>query len=128
MDLLIKDLEREMQVAETAEKDAQANYLQMNKDAAEKRAADVTTVAEREATKADTEAALQKHMDGKAGATKELMATLEVIAGLHGECDWLMQYYAVRKEARVGEVQSLEKAKAVLAGADYSFLQTRRHA
>jgi len=126
MDLLIKDLEKEMQVAETAEKDAQADYEQMNRDAADKRAADVATLTERQATKADTEAALQKHKDGKAAATKELMATLEVISNLHGECDWLMQYYDARKEARAGEVDSLEKAKAVLAGADYSLLQTKR--
>jgi len=126
MDLLIKDLEKEMQVAETAEKDAQADYEHMNQDAADKRAADVATLTERQATKADTEAALQKHKDGKAAATKELMATLEVISNLHGECDWLMQYYDARKEARVGEVESLEKAKAVLAGADYSLLQTKR--
>jgi len=126
MDLLIKDLEKEMTVAETAEKDAQADYEQMSKDAAEKRAADVATLAERQATKADTEAALQKHKDGKLAATKELMALLEVISSLHGECDWLVQNYDTRKEARAGEVESLEKAKAVLAGADYSLLQTKR--
>merc|ERR1719160_1240044 len=114
-----------MTVAETAEKDAQADYEQMNKDAAAKRAADAASLTEAEATKADTEAALQKHKAGKAAATKELMATLEVISNLHGECDWLMQYYDARKEARVGEVESLEKAKAVLAGADYSLLQTK---
>merc|ERR1719440_1257419 len=102
MDLLTKDLEKEMTVAETAEKDAQADYEQMSTDAAEKRAADVATLAEREATKADTEAALQKHKDGKLAATKELMALLEVISSLHGECDWLLQYYDTRKEARAG--------------------------
>jgi len=126
MDLLIKDLEKEMQVAETAEKDAQSDYEQMNRDAASKRAADVSTLTERQATKADTEAALQKHKDGKVAATKELMATLEVISSLHGECDWLLQYYDARAEARAGEVESLEKAKAVLAGADYSLLQMQR--
>merc|ERR1719502_1966417 len=115
-----------MTVAETAEKDAQADYEKMNKDAAEKRAADAASLTESETTKADTEAALQKHKDGKVAATKELMATLEVISNLHGECDWLLQNYETRKEARAGEVESLEKAKAVLAGADYSLLQTKR--
>jgi len=123
MDLLIKDLEKEMQVAETAEKDAQADYEQMSEDAKEKRAADVQLAAEKESATAEAEGALQRHMESKLAANKELMATLEFISGLHGECDWLMQNYDTRKEARAGEVESLDKAKAVLSGADYSLLQ-----
>ena len=43
---------------------------------------------------------------------------------LHAECDWPVQYSRVRKEGRAGEVESLQKAKAVLSGADYSLLLT----
>jgi len=57
------------------------------------------------------------------------MATMKVISSLHAECDWLLQYYDARKEARSGEVDSLKKAKAILSGADYSLLQrSRSHA
>merc|ERR1712238_36457 len=49
------------------------------------------------------------------------------MASLHAECDWLLKYFDARKEARAGEVDSLTKAKAVLSGADYSLVQTRRH-
>merc|ERR1719253_680372 len=96
MDLLTKDLEKEMTVAETAEKDAQADYEQMSEDAKEKRAADVQLVAEKTSAKAENEGALERHFDAKASANKELMATLEYISGLHGECDWLMQNYDAR--------------------------------
>ena len=51
--------------------------------------------------------------DKKEATGKELMATLEFISSLHAECDWLVQYYQVRKEGRAGEVESLQKAKAV---------------
>ena len=51
------------------------------------------------------------------------MATLKYIESLHAECDFLVKYFDVRKEARTGEIDSLVKAKAVLSGADYSFLQ-----
>merc|ERR1712194_203799 len=34
---------------------------------------------------------------------KELMATDKYISSLHAECDWLVQYFDVRKEARAGE-------------------------
>jgi len=125
IDMLVADLDKEMTVAEQEEKDAQADYEQMQKDAAEKRAADSKSLAEKGSTKADTEAELQQHTDDHKAASKELMATLQVIQATHGECDWLIQYFDVRKEARDGEIDSLAKAKAVLSGADYSLLQTR---
>ena len=36
----------------------------------------------------------------------------------------LSRYFDVRKEARTSEIDALGKAKAVLSGADYSFVQT----
>jgi len=125
MDLLIKDLDKEMTEAKTGEKDAQADYETAMKDSAGKRATDSKSLADKGAAKADMEAALESHKDAKASASKELMATLEVIQSLHAECDWLLQYFDVRKEARAGELDSLGQAKAVLSGADYSLLQLR---
>merc|ERR1719223_2227056 len=124
MDLLIADLDKEMTVATQEEEDAQSDYERMQKDAAEKRATDSKTLSDKEAQKADTEAQLQAHEDDHASASSELMATIQVIQATHAECDWLVQYYDVRKEARNGELDSLSKAKAVLSGADYAFLQT----
>merc|ERR1719218_583057 len=120
IDLLVKDLDKEMTEAETEEKNAQSSYEQSMKDSADKRKQDSATLTEKTATKADTEAALQTHTDNKKAAENELMATHEVISALHNECDWLLKYYDARKEARAGEVSSLQNAKAVLSGADYS--------
>lgn len=88
-----------MQVAETEEKDAQADYEKAMDDAAKQRADDTKSLSDKESAKADTEARLQAHKDEKASSSKELAGTLETIAALHGECDWLVQYYSVRKEA-----------------------------
>merc|ERR1719213_294697 len=96
------------------------------KDAAEKRAQDVQTLADKQKAKAETEAALESDKQEKDATTKSLMATVEHIGSLHAECDWLLKYFDVRKEARAGEVESLETAKAVLSGADYSLLETGR--
>merc|ERR1719456_607436 len=54
----------------------------------------------------------------------QLMETDKTIADLHGECDWLLKHFDARKAARAGEIASLGKAKDVLAGADYSLVQT----
>merc|ERR1719301_130823 len=50
IDLLIKDLEKEMTVAKTEEKDAQADYETMMKDSAKKRADDSSSLANKEKT------------------------------------------------------------------------------
>merc|ERR1719203_92312 len=126
IDLLVKDLDTEMTEAKQEEKDAQADYEQMMQDSAEKRTADSKSITEKEAAKADTEAALEAHKEARMAAGKELMATLEYLQSVHTECDWLLEYYEVRKQARKGEIDSLVKAKAVLSGADFSLLQTKR--
>jgi len=125
IDLLSSDLDKEMTEAETNEKDAQAEYEQMMKDSAAKRRADSSALADKGSAKADTEAALQEHSKQRAGDAKDLMATLKTISSLHAECDWLLQYFDARKEARAGEVESLKRAKAVLSGADFSFVQVQ---
>mmetsp|Transcript_75455 Transcript_75455/g.117961 ORF Transcript_75455/g.117961 Transcript_75455/m.117961 type:complete len:701 (-) Transcript_75455:42-2144(-) len=127
IDLLIKDLDKEMTVATTEEKDAQSDYETFMRDSAEKRAQDAKNLADKEGALADAQAALEKHTDEKSSTTKELGATLQYIQSLHSECDWLLQYFEVRKEARASEVDALEKAKAVLSGADYSLVQIKSH-
>merc|ERR1719409_2673985 len=74
MDLLVADLDKEMTTAEQEERDEQADYEQMQKDAEEKRAADSKSLAEKAAAKGDTEAQLQSHMDAHQSTSKELVA------------------------------------------------------
>merc|ERR1719322_1088729 len=63
IDLLIKDLDKEMTEAETDEKNSQADYEQMMKDSAAKRTTDSKALTEKGSAKADTEAALQSHIE-----------------------------------------------------------------
>merc|ERR1719486_1605416 len=124
IDLIIKDLDKEMTEAETSEKDSQGDYETMMKNSAGKRASDSKSLANKESTLADMQADLESHHETLTSKTKELMATEQYISSLHAECDWLIQYFDVRKEARTGEIDALGKAKAVLSGADYSLVQS----
>merc|ERR1719182_1040545 len=126
IDLLVKDLDKELQEAEVMEKDAQEDYEALMVESATKRADDSKSISDKTSTKASQEEALEKEEDTKAATGKELMATLEYIHSLHGECDWLLKYFDARKEARDGEIDALGKAKAVLSGADFSLMQTGR--
>jgi len=120
IDLLIKDLDKELTEAETDEKNGQADYETMMKESAIKRTEDSKALAGKLETKADVEKALSEHDKRSKDASSELMATLQYTASLHLECDWLLKYFDVRKTARADEIDSLVKAKAVLSGADYS--------
>merc|ERR1719181_2274198 len=124
IDLLIADLDKDNQIMEVEEKDAQKEYEQYMADSAEKRALDSKAIGDKEGAKAETETQLQTDEDSKKSKTIELMETAKYIAGLHEECDWLLKYFDARKEARTGEIDALGKAKDVLSGADYSLVQT----
>jgi len=113
-----------MTEAETGEKDAQSDFEGAMHDAGEKRATDAKTLEDKKSSKADLAVFLTNQKESRSSAVKELAATNKVIASLHAECDWLVQYFDVRKEARASEVDALGSAKAVLSGADYSLLQT----
>merc|ERR1719263_1314130 len=123
MDLLVKELEKEMTEATAEEKNAQEDYEKFMADSSEKRAQDSKSITDKDAAKAEMETSLQALQDTKASNENELAATLEYIQGLHSDCDFLLKYYQVRKDARAGEVDALKNAKAVLSGADYSLLQ-----
>merc|ERR1719453_543269 len=100
MDSILQDLDKEMTEAEAEEKDAQGDYEKMMKDSAEKRADDSKLLSEKEGAKADMEADLDKAKEDKMTTSKQYFALKTPIAALHGECDWLIQYFDARKEAR----------------------------
>merc|ERR1719321_1071173 len=125
MDLLVKDLQKEMTEASAEEENSQKDYETFMKDSATKRAEDSKTVTDKTAAKAEMRGELESATEAKASAERSLAGTLAYIHSLHTECDWLMKYYTVRKEARASETDALANAKAVLSGADFSFLQAR---
>mmetsp|Transcript_80893 Transcript_80893/g.147557 ORF Transcript_80893/g.147557 Transcript_80893/m.147557 type:complete len:705 (-) Transcript_80893:38-2152(-) len=126
IDAILKDMAKEMQEAEFAEKANQEDYETFMEDSKAKRAADSKALEAHESAKADLDARLVKHTDELKSTKVGEMNNAQYTAEVHHDCDWLMQNLAIRKEARADEIDSLEKAKAVLSGADYSFLQTGR--
>jgi DNA repair exonuclease SbcCD ATPase subunit len=126
IDLMVADIDKEIQIMEVEEADAQKEYEELIKDSAAKRAQDSKSITDKESAKAETEAEVEANTQASKGKKTELMETDKYIAGLHAECDWLVKFYDARKEARDGEIESLGKAKDVLSGADYSLVQMGR--
>merc|ERR1719245_21022 len=123
---IVTEVDVEMKQAEVEEKAAQSDYETLMSDAATKRTTDLKALTEKEAALAEAEEALQAETDKKKGLGTEHTETLTILMNLHNECDWLLQYFDVRKAARTDEIEALGKARDVLNGADYSLLQTAR--
>jgi hypothetical protein len=123
MDLLLKDIDNQLTVGETEEKNAQEDYETLMADSKEKRTADTKLLGEKMSAKAETDDALEGHIGEKAATTEELQGNMAYIASLHADCDWLLEKYDQRAEARTDEIDAMMKAKDVLKGADYSLLQ-----
>merc|ERR1719408_328922 len=124
IDRLKSDLEKDVQENKNDEEEAQKDYEEFMSDSVTKRTADSKAITEKEAQKAELEADHSAAKDIRKTKLSELMATQEYIQQLHGSCDFLVQNYDHRQEARANEVDALQKAKAVLSGADFSFRQT----
>jgi uncharacterized coiled-coil DUF342 family protein len=117
---LINDVEKENQVMELEEKDAQEDYEKFMEDAKAKRAEDSKSQSDKEGALADTEEELVTSEESLKGKKTDLMNQDKELSGLHADCDWLLKYYEARKEARTGEIDAMQKAKDVLNGANYS--------
>jgi len=123
MDLLVADLDKEMNEAKVEEKNAQEEYEQTMSDSADKRRQDSKSLTDKESAKADLTSSLEQSQGEKKSTEKKHMDTMRYLGNLHSECDWLLKYFEVRKTSRADEMDALGNAKAVLNGADYSFLQ-----
>merc|ERR1719480_16352 len=75
IDLLIADLDKDNQIMEVEEKDAQKEYEVFMSDSSEKRRLDSKTITDKEAAKAETETQLGTDTDSKKSKQIEAMET-----------------------------------------------------
>jgi len=120
IDTLINDVEKENQVMKLEEDDAQDDYEKFMGDAKNKRAGDSKSMSDAEGSLAETNEQMVVDKGTLGDSNIELMETEKYLGELHGECDFLLKYFDMRKEARTGEIDAMGKAKDVLNGADYS--------
>jgi len=117
MDAMVRDIENEVKDAEYEEKTAAKEYGELMSDSQATRAADSKAIVDKTAAKAEQEGKLMETKEALAAAAEDVKLSATVITDLHGRCDFIMQNYDMRKEARANEVDSLKNAKAVLMGA-----------
>merc|ERR1719299_349736 len=122
LDKLMNDLKLEMKEDDMEEETAQKDYEEVMAKSADKRAMMSKRIVEKEGELAATEERLAKAKKTNKAQKTDLMDLGEFVASLHGQCDWLLQNFDQRKEARSNEIDAIKKAKAVLSGADFTAL------
>merc|ERR1719217_1304060 len=119
MDMMVKEIETDMKDAAYEEKTSQSDYAKLMSDSEETRAANSKGIVTKTASKAELEGKLDAAKDAHAAVNTDLDLIAATLGDLHMQCDFLLQNYDLRKEARANEVESLKTAKAILSGANF---------
>jgi len=110
------DLEKE---ALKAEQDAQTSYEELITDSNNSISAKEKDIASKTETKGEKEGELVTAEGDLKATNADLDALRGINTGLHADCDFLLNNYDLRQEARDNEVESLKMAVAMLSGADF---------
>jgi len=121
MDEIIRDLENDLKDMEYEEKTATKDYGELMADSQETRAGDSKALTGKQTSKAEVENKLMADKELRASTATDLKQVQAVIQELHAACDFIMQNFDLRKEARTNEIEGLKNAKAVLSGASFGF-------
>jgi len=120
MTMLQHELEASLATAEHEEKTAQEEYQKLMVESQATREQDGKSLTNKGAMKADLEGKLSEAKENKYTSHKEQENIWGYISELHGSCDFILDNFSLRKEARGSELESLKNAKAILSGASYS--------
>jgi len=120
MDEMVNDLKSDLTDAEHAEETSQKDYENLMSASQQTRTANAKSITEKEGAKAGWQEKIETAKEDQASTKDALLKLGEYISGLHGSCDFLVENYDLRKEARTNEIEGLKNAKAVLSGANFS--------
>jgi len=119
MDMMVKELEADSKDGAYEEKQAQKDYVELMDDSTATRAQDTKSMTDKAATKAQLEGTHQTSKETRTATVKDLELIHTYISDLHVSCDFILQNFDLRKEARTNEAESLKNAKAILSGANF---------
>ena len=120
MDNMVEELKTEHTESKHEEETAQKDYEDLMAASQKSRTKNAESITEKESASAEWTEKIENAKTEQASTTEALAKVKEYIAGLHSSCDFLMENYGARKEARTNEVEGLKNAKSVLAGANFS--------
>merc|ERR1719161_49977 len=115
----MNELKASLAEAEHSEKTAQKEYQELMTESQETRSQDSKSLTDKSAGKASLEGKLASAKETKHMTLKELESVGMYIEQLHGSCDFILDNFKLRTEARTSELEALKNAKAILSGANF---------
>merc|ERR1719281_51551 len=103
MDMMIGDVKTDLTEGEHAEEMAQKDYENLMAASQKTRATNAESITEKESASAEWTEKIENAKTEQASTTEALAKVKEYIAGLHSSCDFLIENYGARKEARTNE-------------------------
>merc|ERR1712194_776695 len=111
--------EVEEQELKQAEQRAQSIYAEFVQDTTNSIEADRNAIQTNTEQLLETKAARSETEGDQLSNDAFLSKQQDLLHAHHLDCDWLIKYFDIRQKARVEEMDSIQDAKAVLAGADF---------
>lgn len=115
---LMQELDKILHDIETEERKLQLNYGFLMQDMKDEREGLVKRFSGLEEELGWASGSLHHDKDDLRYFQQNLKDQERTLATLHADCDWLLNNYQTRKDARVSEIESLKTASLVLKGAD----------
>jgi len=120
LDIIAKDIQKDIQKAATEEEDAKALY-QKSKAAMDEDIKNLNTaISELNGVKAETETAVIENTADRLSNKGDLDIVLTRIADANPGCDYFSINYPIRVKNRQVELDGLQKAKTILSGGEFT--------
>lgn len=114
---LISDAEALETESVAAEQEAQSDYEEFGKQTTKDLKSKAKSITDKEDEKARAEKNLVETREAKEGTDAEIEKLDNTNFSLHEDCDFTMQNFDARQNARSEEVEALQQAKSYLSGA-----------
>merc|ERR1719473_1866921 len=105
MDMMVREIETDMKDAEYEEKTSASDYGKLMSESEETRAANSKGIITKTSSKATLEGKLEAAKEAFTAVTTDLDLIAATLGDLHMQCDFLLQNYDLRKEARTNEIE-----------------------
>jgi len=118
---IISEAVSEEKELELDENQAQKMYAAFVQDTSTSIEADRQSIAEKEKQTAETSSERSSTKESQLANDAKIEKLTGLLGGLHADCDYVIKYFDLRQKYRAEEMDSIEEAKAILSGADFSF-------
>jgi len=128
LEMITQDIEKDIQHAQAAEDKSQQEFDDF-KAKSEQQISDLKSdISELEDSQGKKENTISENTESRTAASNELNAVMKTISDQRPGCDFFEVNYPNRLKNRQIEIDGLNKAKAILQGAEFSggFLQRRK--